>query len=105
MTSVIKMTQDRRFLIDLGNYTEYTFTLGNTDGYRYGLLILGDGANINKFAMYGLCAGILSQDEIRLAPIYKPANAQEINVSISGNVLTITAQTRIYGGVRIIWLG
>ena len=106
VTSTIKQVKDIRFIENTGNFQSFTLQLPTQNvGYRYGILIYGDGYNQNGMAIYGLCIGTVPQNQVHLAPIYVGNQARTIEISISDQTITITANAVIYGGIRIIWLG
>lgn len=106
MRNTIKRTKDPRIYANTMNVQEFTFQIPTeNNGYRLGVLILGDGATLSGAGVYLMCIGTTAQNTINLLQIHKGNTSRTITATIIGSTITISANAIIYGGIRIIWLG
>lgn len=102
-TSTIKQ-QGVTLFNDISNATEFSFVLNPIDNkYRHGLAIANwDLNNANRHSIYLIT--VMNNDRIMVNPIAVGSQGRTLTAAISGNVVTLTYNGTVYGGVRLLWM-
>ena len=88
----------------VGNFTSFNFDISeykdtSSNRYRYGLLV--GGVDANNVCLYHVF--IDASNNVTLTPVI-PIATRTLTAAISGTTLTITTNSTMYGGLRLLWL-
>ena len=104
LTQLSSQVKTASFGIEVENTTVFTFNnlhdLHRTDIYKHGLVILGTSAsNCTVYMVW-----INDQNTNVVFTNLTSTTVRVLTGSVSGNTLTITADSTCYGGIKLIWL-
>lgn len=106
-TSIYTTTLNRRFQKNNTNATTYTFSalrdLENSGIYHYGILVGGGGSNVSG-SIWLVFVGAGTEGVIITKIGGDDSKTLTGTVDRATSALTITSNTTIYGGLRLIWL-
>ena len=93
-----------KFGIDINNRTSFSFSnlnnLNNTGIFKHGLVILG--TNSNNCTVYLMW---INGDNTQVVfNNLTSTTVRTLSGTVSGTTLTITADSTVYGGLKLIWL-
>ena len=93
-----------KFGIDSGNKTSFSFTnlhnLNNTSIYKHGIVVIGAGSTQCTVYMVWINESNTNVVFTNLTS----TTVRNLTGSVSGTTLTITADSTVYGGLKLIWL-
>ena len=92
-----------RFLSNTNNSSTFTFDVGSAARYRLGLVMYQSGPDGGTLGYLGLLFFGVDNTPV-ITNIWKGSNSIIVTPSYSNGILTITSNSTLYGGIRILYL-